>query len=170
MELTPGELREILKIFVESELRELQLEVGNVSLSVSKNEDGGAAMKPLAPASTQAVPQPSPQTEPEGTKVQNDVAATAAPSASEVDRSGLHALRSPLVGVFYRRPGPDQPPYVEVGDVIKEGDPVCTISVMKMFTEVGADRDGKVVEICVQNETLVEHGQVLMYIEPTAAD
>lgn len=170
MELTPGELQEILKIFVESELRELQLQVGDVTLAVSKNESDGNTLlvQPRTPESD-----PAPRSIVDATSSEaadGPAAATAEPAPSQVDRSELHELRSPLVGVFYRRPGPDQPPYVEVGDVIKQGDPVCTISVMKMFTEVGADRGGRVVEICVENEVLVEHGQVLMYIDPSDED
>ena len=49
---------------------------------------------------------------------------------------------------------------------MKVGDPVCTISVMKMFTQVGADQAGRIVEVCVENEALVEYNQILMYIEP----
>jgi acetyl-CoA carboxylase biotin carboxyl carrier protein len=168
MELTPGELQEILKVFVESDLQELQLQVGDVTLAVSKN-DAGRFTEPFQPraagasSSAGANPVESPPS-----RVAQMGASSAAEGAAQpqVDRPGLYALRSPSVGVFYRRPGPDEPPYVEVGDVVNVGDPVCTISVMKMFTEVRSDRAGRVVEVCVENETLVEHGQVLMYIEP----
>jgi acetyl-CoA carboxylase biotin carboxyl carrier protein len=169
MELTPGELQEILKVFVDSDLQELHLQVGDVTLAVSKNDAKGLAGFSLQPQARSAtwppiaasVESPAPSTT--EAAASGPVEAGAQP---QVDRTGLHALRSPSVGVFYRRPGPDDPPYVEVGDVVKVGDPVCTISVMKMFTQVGADRAGRIVEVCVENETLVEHGQVLMYIEP----
>jgi acetyl-CoA carboxylase biotin carboxyl carrier protein len=168
MELKPGELQEILKIFVDSELQELQLQVGDVMLSVSKNDAGmssGVAVQPQPRTITEPAP-PSP-TENTAAHVESAAAVPGDASARPaVDRPGLYALRSPSVGVFYRRPGPDEPPYVEVGDEVMVGDPVCTISVMKMFTEVQTDRAGRVVEVCVENETLVEHAQVLMYIEP----
>lgn len=170
MELTPGELQEILRIFVDSELQELQLQVGDVTLAVSKKKSDGTGDFPVVAATPQAAPNtsPVPNAAPAEVSAAATVAGPSEPGAQpQVDRPGLHALHSPLVGVFYRRPGPDQPPYVEVGDEVKVGDPVCTISVMKMYTEVGADRAGRVVEIIVENETLVEHGQVLMYIEPT---
>jgi len=165
LELSPGELQEILRVFVESDLQELQLQVGDVTLQVSKNESSSLpvmAVQPQAPSTGLSAPAmstaPSPTT--------RDIPGTEPDDEVAVDRAGLHALRSPSVGVFYRRPGPDQLPYVEVGDVVKVGDPVCTISVMKMFTQVGADRAGRIVEVCVENEALVEYNQILMYIEP----
>jgi acetyl-CoA carboxylase biotin carboxyl carrier protein len=168
MELTPGELQEILKVFVESDLQELQLQVGDVSLAVSKNDVGRFTDQVPSQAHGRA---PSATAPPVGIPPAPNAGTDASRHAegatqSRVDRPGLHALRSPSVGVFYRRPGPDEPPYVDVGDVVHVGVPVCTISVMKMFTEVRSDRAGRVVEVCVENETLVEHGQVLMYIEP----
>lgn len=163
MELTPGELHEILKVFVESDLQELQLQVGDVSLSVSKNATSGLGALPVQSDRSSGALAPIPAVDVSGEDVEHP-----SPPLQEpvVDRTGLHELRSPLVGVFYRRPGPDQPPYVEIGDDVRVGDPVCTISVMKMFTEVASDRAGRVVDIRVENETLVEHGQVLMYIDP----
>jgi acetyl-CoA carboxylase biotin carboxyl carrier protein len=168
MELTPGELQEILKVFVESDLQELQLQVGDVTLAVSKNE-AGRFTDPVQSRAAGAISSASANpVESTPSRVAQMGASGAAEGAAQpqVDRPGLYALRSPSVGVFYRRPGPDEPPYVEVEDVVNVGDPVCTISVMKMFTEVRSDRAGRVVEVCVENETLVEHGQVLMYIEP----
>jgi biotin carboxyl carrier protein len=79
---------------------------------------------------------------------------------------GLTELRSPLLGVFYRRPTPNDPPFVEVGAVVGAEDPVCIVDVMKMFTQVPAGVAGRIAEICVEDGQLVEHGQVLMRIEP----
>lgn len=72
---------------------------------------------------------------------------------------------SPLVGVFCSGEGPDAKPYVEVGDVVKKGDVVCTIEAMKMFNDVVADKDGIIKEICVENGSLVEFKQTLFRLE-----
>jgi acetyl-CoA carboxylase biotin carboxyl carrier protein len=155
MELSLSELREILRVFVDSELQDLHLEVGDVRLQVSKN----GAPPPPAPTAVRtpaAAPPPA-------------AAAPAVPAADapdSVDRTGLVEVRSPAVGVFYRRPAPDQPSYVEVGDQVTPSTPIATIEVMKMFTEIPAGCDGTVVEICVENWQLVEHGQVLVYVRP----
>lgn len=79
------------------------------------------------------------------------------------------ALHAPLTGTFYRAGAPDAPPMVEVGDTVEEGQPLGLIEAMKVFSEVAADRAGVVVEIPVQNGKLVQHGDVLMYIDPTLA-
>jgi acetyl-CoA carboxylase biotin carboxyl carrier protein len=69
---------------------------------------------------------------------------------------------APLSGIVYLRPGPDQPPYVEVGQPIKAGMAICVIEAMKTFIEVRAERDGIVEAILVTPGTLVEAGQPLM--------
>ncbi|MDD3437637.1 MAG: acetyl-CoA carboxylase biotin carboxyl carrier protein [Candidatus Gastranaerophilales bacterium] len=74
-------------------------------------------------------------------------------------------VTSPMVGTFYRASSPDADPFVEVGEVIKEGQVVCIIEAMKLMNEIESDAGGKVVEICVENGQPVEFGQVLMYVE-----
>jgi biotin carboxyl carrier protein len=68
------------------------------------------------------------------------------------------------VGVFYRRPSPDQPPFVQVGSEVAAKDPVCLIEVMKMFTGVVAPCKGRIADILIEDATMVEYGQPLMYI------
>ena len=95
------------------------------------------------------------------------VAAAPAPlkAPSEVPE-GLVAVTAPSVGVFYRRPAPDQAPFVQVGSHVSANDPLCLIEVMKMFTGVVAPCKGRVAEILVEDASMVEYGQPLMYIEP----
>jgi acetyl-CoA carboxylase biotin carboxyl carrier protein len=165
MELSLSELREILRVFVDSDMRDLDLEVGEVRLQVSKDSRQGPP-QPVAPEPPRrAVAATTPPALDEAAAARD--APAAAPSPGE-DRPGLLPVRSPVVGVFYRRPAPDQPPYVEVGDVVTPESPICTIEVMKMFTAVPAGTAGIIAEICVDNLQLVEHGQVLMYIRPAA--
>jgi biotin carboxyl carrier protein len=80
------------------------------------------------------------------------------------DPEDVYELRSPLLGVFYRRPAPDQPPLVELGSEVRAEDSVCIIDVMKMFTSVPAGANGRVVDICAEDGQLVEFDQVLMRI------
>lgn len=160
MELTPADIQEILRIFVDSELRDLQLQVGDLRLAVSKNEGAPGTAFSTAPAAA-APTAPSPPPEP------SPAAPPPAPTRPATEHAeGLLEVRSPLVGVFYRRPAPDQPPYVEVGDTVEVGDPVCTIEIMKMFTEVKAEVRGRVAEITAGDAAFVEHGEVLMLLEP----
>lgn len=78
-------------------------------------------------------------------------------------------LCAPMTGVFYRAPSPDAPPYVEVGDVVEEGQIVCLIEAMKVFNEIPADKSGRVVQICAESGQLVEQGAVLFYLAPEEA-
>ena len=100
-------------------------------------------------------------------------APTTTPSASEEKAEteqedtgkNLYELRSPMVGTFYRRPDPDSPPYVEVGDKVKKGDVVCIIEAMKLFNEIKSDVNGTIKKILVEDQDPVEFDQVLFLIE-----
>ena len=72
-----------------------------------------------------------------------------------------------MVGTFYRAPGPDAPPFVEVGMVVREGQPLCLIEVMKLFTTINSEIAGRVVQIGAENGELVEYGRTLFVIEPS---
>jgi len=74
-------------------------------------------------------------------------------------------ILSPLPGTFYRKPAPDQPPFVREGDAVKVGDVVGLVEVMKMFNKVEADQAGKVIRFLADNEAPVEAGQPLLVVE-----
>jgi len=78
----------------------------------------------------------------------------------------LHEIRSPIVGTFYRRPSPDQPFYVEIGDIVDPGQVLCIVEAMKVMNEITSDIRGRIVEIPVEDAHPVEYGQVLFRIEP----
>ncbi len=156
------EIREVLKIFLDSELQDLRLEIGSVRLAVSKGDAGIPAQPFSAPAPRPAV-------------AAAVTAAPAAPAAAPVRApaktlaevpEGWVAVTAPSIGVFYRRPSPDQPPFVQVGSEVAANDPLCLIEVMKMFTGVVAPCKGRIAEILIEDASMVEYGQPLMYIEP----
>ena len=82
------------------------------------------------------------------------------------ERDGLHAVRSPLVGTFYRAPAPGEDAYVEVGDRVREGQTLCIVEAMKLMNEIPADISGEVVEILAENSAGVEYDQPLFYLRP----
>jgi acetyl-CoA carboxylase biotin carboxyl carrier protein len=160
--LSVEEIREVLKLFIDSELQDLRLEVGDVRLAVSKNSTVGSFTQPsIAPAVVKTGGTPTTLLETTDT-----VSASPPPPSNVSAREDWVAITSPSVGVFYRRPSPDQPSFVEVGSVVAAGDPVCLIEVMKMFAGVTAPSAGRIAEIAVADATMVEYGQPLMYIEP----
>ena len=101
-------------------------------------------MVPAAAAPTAATPAAAP-------------AAPAAPTG--------HIIKSPMVGTFYVSSTPGGKPMVEIGSVVKEGDPVCIIEAMKIMNEIEADKAGTVTQVLVENGQAVEFGQPLYVIE-----
>ena len=100
--------------------------------------------------------------------------ASVAPQASAPQTSVVGKLRdpgayfevlSPMVGTFYRRPGPTSPPFVEIGTQVNADTPVCIVEVMKLLNTIPAEHAGKIIEICVADGETIEAGQVLMVIE-----
>ncbi|MCB0280927.1 MAG: acetyl-CoA carboxylase biotin carboxyl carrier protein, partial [Calditrichaeota bacterium] len=76
------------------------------------------------------------------------------------------AIKSPMIGTFYRKPSPDKSEFVKVGDNISVGDTVCVIEAMKLFNEIEAEVSGKIVKVLVDDTSPVEYDQVLFLIDP----
>jgi acetyl-CoA carboxylase biotin carboxyl carrier protein len=90
-------------------------------------------------------------------------------SAAETPKTstkGLLEVTSPFVGTFYRSSSPDKDSYVKQGDRVSSGKVLCIVEAMKIMNEIESDVAGEIVEICVENETYVEFGQVLFRIKP----
>ncbi len=75
-------------------------------------------------------------------------------------------IKAPMVGTFYRAPSPEAPPYVEVGQVIEQGQVICVIEAMKLMNEIKSEIKGKIVEVLADNAEPVEFGQSMFIIEP----
>ncbi|MDP2645127.1 MAG: biotin/lipoyl-containing protein [Desulfobacterales bacterium] len=169
MELTEEEVLQILKIMDESHFDQLHLEIGELKLSVSKSgtmerfQEG--PQKPAVPVSRSS-----------GTSE----AVPAAQKAGALDgqqrsfgnnvlEEGLVPITAPLMGVFYSRPDPDSPPYVEVGKIVAVDDTIGLIEIMKLFNSVKASVPGTIARICVESGQLVEYGQPLFLVKPPGA-
>ena len=89
--------------------------------------------------------------------------ATSGPVAAQAESEG-HVVKSPMVGTFYRSASPGAKPFVEIGDEVQVGDPLCIIEAMKLMNEIEADRTGVVKAILIENGQPVEYGQALVVI------
>lgn len=99
------------------------------------------------------------------TPVENiDNIGTVENAKEEVVNSSLTDVNTPLVGVFYSAPSPEEDAFVKVGDRVNKGDVLCVIEAMKMFNEIKAETSGTIAEICVDNGNVVEYGQTLFKI------
>jgi acetyl-CoA carboxylase biotin carboxyl carrier protein len=149
-----GELRELMELVTEQGFAEFEFENENIRVRLSK----AAAYVPVAqpqPVSSGALPQP-----------RSDVSATSepGPKASDTDE-GLHKITSPIVGTFYRSPGPDKESYVEEGSKVTPETVVCIVEAMKLMNEIQAEVTGEIVKVYVENGQPVEFGQPLFGIK-----
>jgi acetyl-CoA carboxylase biotin carboxyl carrier protein len=170
-----NQLRELLAAIAHTDIAELTLKSADFELTVRKgirttptdsmpaSPSGAISGLTSAPSNSAVMPSaPSPAPE----VVLRDT--TTAPSAlppPTIDPK-WEDVKSPMVGTFYRAPGPDEAPFVEVGDRIRTGQSVCIIEAMKLMNEIEAEVSGQVVEILVKNGEPVEYGQALMRINP----
>lgn len=154
--LTYRDVVEILKFVRESEHCEsFELEVADLKLSVTRASPRGAPNREAVPVAARPVPAPA----------EGDTRA-ADPIVADATSAGVVTVRAPVLGTFYRSAAPGTPPFVNVGDTVREGDTVGLIEVMKLFTPITAGASGRVIEIVAQNAALVEYGQPLVLIEP----
>ncbi len=165
MTLTQDEILQILKLVEESTFDELYLETGELKLIVKKgeSESSAAGCSQTPPSLTQAVNAPVPGKERKPSTPR--AAKERAPKSATVG-DGKLPIKAPLLGTVYRRPAPESPPYVEIGSIVKEDDTVCLIEVMKVFTAVKAGVRGRITEVLVETNDLVEYGQPLFMVEP----
>jgi acetyl-CoA carboxylase biotin carboxyl carrier protein len=155
--LTDDDVREILRLIDESQLDELRIETPELRLHVRRGSAADAPDPAADPAPFAAAP-PAAAPQPRDTVSQG--------GGADALAAGLHAVDSPMLGVFYRAPAPGAEPYVEVGAPVEADTVVCLIEVMKMMNSIVAGVAGTIVEVCVQNAELVEYGQPLFRIEP----
>src|SRR5690606_20421343 len=94
-----------------------------------------------------------------------DTSPVTTPTATE--NSKYITIKSPIIGTFYRKPSPDKPLFVEVGQTIAEGDVLCIIEAMKLFNEIESEVSGKVIKILVDDSSPVEFDQPLFLIDPS---
>lgn len=154
--MQPEELKALIELMNENDLLELEVVEEGKKIRLKKMYEGGAKIVPMPMGG--GVP-PAPATAPD---VAPTSAATSAPAPA--DATG-HLIKSPMVGTFYRSPNPESPPYVDVGDEIGPDSVVCILEAMKVFNEIKAECEGKVVEILVENGEAVEYGQPLYRVE-----
>jgi len=146
-------LKTLIDLVSESNVSELEITEAEGKVRIVK---GGPPQVQYAPVLHQAPPPPAaPQAAP----------APVSPAAIVEAAQPGHAVKSPMVGTFYRSSAPGAKAFIEVGDAIKEGDTICIIEAMKILNEIEADRSGTISRILCENGQAVEFGQPLVIIE-----
>ena len=162
MNLDHEELHRLLATLAESDIQEFRLEGEDFCLEIKRNlgtsSDSITSQKKIT---SDELDSPPPQRKIEASPVQS----TPPPSVPG-SRADLVEVTAPMVGTFYRAPGPEEAPFVEIGSRISVGQAVCILEAMKLMNELESEVSGEVIEILVENGTPVEFGQVLMRLKP----
>jgi acetyl-CoA carboxylase biotin carboxyl carrier protein len=159
------ELKELIEFLVEKDIAEFELERGDVKVRVKRgSETVIVAPEPrvgsVPVASSSAVVMPTGITAvPAATPMQ-------AVGKEKAEESGLHMVKSPIVGTFYESPSPGSPPFVRPGDEVEAGSVLCIVEAMKLMNEIESDVTGEIVKQLVSNGQPVEYGQLLFVIRP----
>jgi acetyl-CoA carboxylase biotin carboxyl carrier protein len=153
-------LKTLIDLVSESNISELEITEAEGKVRIVKAGYAVGSAPPMyAPA-----PHPSPASLAE-TATATAAAAVAAAAAEAAAEPVGKVIKSPMVGTFYRSASPGAKAFVELGDAIKEGQPVCIIEAMKIMNEIEADCEGKVLRVLCENGQAVEFGQPLFIVE-----
>ena len=150
------QIQDLVKMVNKSNISELTIEEKEFKITIKQKEDKyiTAPMQVAQPITMQA---PATQA-----TIQAPAAATEAP----VSTDKLLTIKSPMIGTFYRKAGPDKPNFVEEGDEVRSGKVVCIIEAMKLFNEIESEISGRIVKVLVEDSTPVEYDQPLFLVEP----
>ncbi|MEM7187238.1 MAG: acetyl-CoA carboxylase biotin carboxyl carrier protein [Bacteroidota bacterium] len=158
------DIQNLIKFVAKSGASEVKLEMEDVKITIrtGTNEKSETTVIQQLPAMAQApAPQPVVAAEPVE-------AATPPPAAEPADDTSKYVtIKSPIIGTFYRKPSPDKPVFVEVGDSVSAGDVLCVIEAMKLFNEIESDVSGKIVKVLVDDSSPVEFDQPLFLVDPS---
>ena len=157
-------IKRIIKLVEESQIHELEVEEGELRISVRKQ--GTSIAYTGAPAAPPAAA-PTPLPEPAAGSASGPVAPAAGsekPATEQPEEEGT-VIPSPMVGTFYRSPSPDASAFVQVGSVVEENSVVCILEAMKVMNEIKSGVSGKITEILVENGNPVEFGQPLFRVK-----
>ncbi len=159
--MTIKEVEELIRFVAKANVSEVELETKDVKLVIKTNKAAEqviqvpvqqAPVVAAAPAPARPAAAPAPE--------------AAAPAPKAAENANQTTIKSPMIGTFYRSPGPDKPPFFNVGDKIEKGKVICIIEAMKLFNEIEAEVSGTVVKVLLNDASPVEYDQPLFLIEP----
>ena len=160
------DIQELIKFVAKSGATEVDLEIDNIKISIKspakkkrgdidENETANIIQQVPAQAITAPIVSDLP------------VAEIAATDTDSTENSNYITIKASMIGTFYRSTSPESPPFVSVGDTIKEGDTLCVIEAMKLFNEIESEVSGKIIKVLVDDSTPIEFDQVLFLVDPS---
>lgn len=160
------DIQNLIKFVAKSGASEVKLEMEDIKITIKTGSDDGRGETTYI----QQIPtmaQPPIQSHAQASSAPQQVATELRAAPEEAKESNLITIKSPIIGTFYRKPAPDKPVFVEVGDTINTGDVLCVIEAMKLFNEIESEVSGKIVKVLVDDSTPVEFDQPLFLVEPS---
>lgn len=155
------DIQNLIKFVAKSGASEVKLEMEDIKITI---KTGGDSHKGEITYVQQAPFMSSPQQQ--MVNQSQPITAEVSPSAAPSSDAKYITIKSPIIGTFYRKPSPDKPLFVEVGDIVSAGDVLCVIEAMKLFNEIESEVSGKIVKILVDDSSPVEYDQPLFLLDP----
>jgi acetyl-CoA carboxylase biotin carboxyl carrier protein len=146
-------IKKLIKILESSDVTDLEIEENGTRVKLAKKVRVTQAVSYTQAAAAPITHQSS-----------ESVAKTEDKKAVD-ELAGMHEIKSPIVGTFYRAPAPDADSYVQVGDTVSAGSVLCIVEAMKLMNEIESDVSGKIVKILVENGKPVEYNQPLFLVQ-----
>ncbi len=160
------QIQNLIKFVAKSGASEVKLEMEDVKITIKTGSDESektvVQQMPMGIPQQPVQQQPQPQQNAEQQQTSSDQQ-----KQEEASSSNYVEVKSPIIGTFYRKPGPEKKPFVEVGSQVKEGDVLCTIEAMKLFNDIESEVSGKIVKVLVDDSTPVEFDQPLFLVDPS---
>lgn len=168
--MKPTEIQELIKFVAKSGVSEVEIENKDFKITIKTppHKRGKQIIEAQPVVQVQApVAAPAPAAPVQSSAPATAPAAPSAPEEKADDDSKYIAIKSPMIGTFYRKPSPDKPSFVNVGDDVNKDTVVCMIEAMKLFNEIEAEMTGKVVKVLVDDGDPVEYDQPLFLVDPS---
>lgn len=159
------EIQNLIKFVAKSGASEVKLEMDDIKITIKTGSDSETTIVHQMPSAQ--VPQMPQMAAPQPAAAPEQAAPAKETPKAESDDSKYITIKSPIIGTFYRKPSPDKPLFVEVGQTVSEGDVLCIIEAMKLFNEIESEVSGKVVKVLVEDSSPVEFDQPLFLIDPS---
>ena len=154
------DIQELIKFVAKSGATEVDLEIDNIKISIKSPEK---KRRGEVDEITTIIQQPT-----SSVMVAPVVATSPISTTPDVDENANYiTIKSSMIGTFYRSSSPETPSFVNVGDIIKEGDTLCIIEAMKLFNEIESEVSGKIIKVLVDDTTPIEFDQPLFLVDPS---
>ena len=165
------QIKELINLVNKTKISELKIEQKDFKINIrsksfTKAIQSNKSDSPTIPYNISAAPmqqQALPAVAPPSPTSANAAKENGAEAAVE---DNLITIKSPMIGTFYRSPGPDKDAFVKIGDNIDKGTVLCMIEAMKLFNEIEAEISGKIVKVLIENNAPVEYDQPLFLVDP----